>query len=78
MLQTKDLVRFRISFLRTEKWTDDCLIEHYTMDFTYHSDGGCAIGIWRAGQGDQHIATTEYGLWNLGDYLSRLPSHKGV
>lgn len=35
------------------------------------------MDIWRAGTGEQHISTSDSHLWNLGDYLSRLPSWTG-
>lgn len=77
ILETKNLARFRISFLRSTTWDDNCLIEYYTLVFRYPPDGKCGIDIWRAGIGEQHISDTNFKLWNLGDYLNRLPSLNG-
>ncbi|EGO54738.1 hypothetical protein NEUTE1DRAFT_49553 [Neurospora tetrasperma FGSC 2508] len=77
ILETENLARFRISFLRSTTWDENCLIEYYTLVFKYPPDGKCGIDIWRAGIGEQHISDTNFKLWNLGDYLNRLPSLKG-
>ncbi|KAK3343113.1 hypothetical protein B0H65DRAFT_576963 [Neurospora tetraspora] len=77
VLETEHLVKFRISFLRSTTWDEDCLIEFYTLVFRYPPDGKCGIDIWRAGVGEYHISDSNFKLWNLGDYLSRLPSLDG-
>ncbi|KAJ4408420.1 hypothetical protein N0V85_004240 [Neurospora sp. IMI 360204] len=77
VLETEHLVKFRISFLRSTTWDEDCLIEFYTLSFKYHPDGKCGIDIWRAGIGEYHISDSNFKLWNLGDYLSRIPSLDG-
>ncbi|CCC12556.1 hypothetical protein SMACR_06964 [Sordaria macrospora] len=77
ILETEHLVKFRISFLRSKTWDEDCLIEYYTLVFKYPPGGKCGIDIWRAGTGEYHISDSNFKLWNLGDYLSRLPSLDG-
>ncbi|KAK1774119.1 hypothetical protein QBC45DRAFT_338387 [Copromyces sp. CBS 386.78] len=77
VLETEHLVKFRISFLRSKTWDEDCLIEYYTLVFKYPPDGKCGIDIWRAGIGEYHISDSNFKLWNLGDYLSRLASLNG-
>jgi hypothetical protein len=77
IIETEDLVKFRISYLRTQAWEENCLLEYYTITLKYQDDGRYELDVWRAGTGKQHVATTDSQLWNLGDYLSRLPSRTG-
>lgn len=77
IIETEDLVKFRISYLRTQTWEENCLLEYYTIALKYQDDGRYEIDVWRAGTGKQHVASTDSQLWNLGDYLSRLPSRTG-
>jgi hypothetical protein len=77
LIETEDLVKFRINYLRAEAWKKSCLVEYYTVAFKYEHDGSYALDIWRAGTGQHHIATSDAHLWNLGDYLSRLRSCAG-
>ncbi|KAK3291225.1 uncharacterized protein B0H64DRAFT_377984 [Chaetomium fimeti] len=77
IIETEDLVKFRISYLRTTTWEANCLLEYYTVAFKYHDDGRYELDVWRAGTGKQHVANTDSQLWNLGDYLSRLSSQTG-
>ncbi|KAL2130144.1 hypothetical protein VTI74DRAFT_6833 [Chaetomium olivicolor] len=74
LVESECLVKFRINFLSDRIWGDDCLAEYYTITFKYEPDGRCWLDIWRAGTGQQHVSATDTQLWNLGDYLSRLPS----
>ncbi|KAK3401556.1 hypothetical protein B0T20DRAFT_492313 [Sordaria brevicollis] len=77
ILETEHLVKFRISFTRSKIWDEDCLIEFYTLVFKYLPGGKCGIDIWRAGIGEYHISDSNFKLWNLGDYLNRLPTLDG-
>jgi hypothetical protein len=77
LIEAEGLVKFRISYLRTKTWKENCLAEYYTVALKYENDGRYELDIWRAGTGKQHVANTDSQLWNLGDYLSRLPSWKG-
>ncbi|KAK0708002.1 hypothetical protein B0H67DRAFT_325938 [Lasiosphaeris hirsuta] len=72
LLEKQQLVKFRISFLQSETWGGDCLLEHFTLMFEYDPNGQCGIDVWRAGVGDQYIPNSTSTLWNLGDYLGRL------
>ncbi|KAK4128041.1 hypothetical protein N657DRAFT_675881 [Parathielavia appendiculata] len=74
LIENEALVKFRISFLRTKAWGEKSLVEYYTVAFKYEHNGVYILDIWRAGMGIQHAATTDSQLWDLGDYLSRLPS----
>ncbi|KAK4238125.1 hypothetical protein C8A03DRAFT_44083 [Achaetomium macrosporum] len=79
LLENERLVNFRINYLCAKKaWGQNCLVEHYTVAFKYEHDGSYGLNIWRAGTGRHHIAKTDSQLWDLGDYLSRLPSWKGM
>ncbi|KAK4098010.1 hypothetical protein N658DRAFT_569007 [Parathielavia hyrcaniae] len=73
LIENEALVKFRISFLRTKAWGEKCLVEYHTITCKYEPNGVYVLDVWRAGTGKQHIATTDSQLWNLGDYLSRLP-----
>lgn len=77
MIETEHLVKFRISYLRTQTWNENSLFEYYTIALKYQDDGRYELDVWRAGTGKQHIANTDSQLWNLGDYLSRLSSRTG-
>jgi hypothetical protein len=77
IIETEDLVKFRISYLRTQTWEENCLLEYFTIALKYQDDGRYELDVWRAGTGKQHVANTDSQLWNLGDYLSRLPSRTG-
>ncbi len=77
LIENEGLIKFRINFLRTKTWTGDALAEYYTVALKYERDGSYGLDIWRAGTGKQHVATTDSQLWNLGDYLSRLPTWTG-
>ncbi|GAB1315490.1 hypothetical protein MFIFM68171_05700 [Madurella fahalii] len=74
LLETEGLVKFRMNYLRSKGWGENCLAEYYTITFKYELDGKYEMDIRRAGTGKQHVSTTDSRLWNLGDYLSRLPS----
>ncbi|KAL1837492.1 hypothetical protein VTJ49DRAFT_3736 [Mycothermus thermophilus] len=74
LIETERLVKFRINYLRTRLWAPDSLIEYYSIAVKYRDDGAYELDVWRAGTGKHHIATTDSQLWNLGDFLSRLPS----
>lgn len=76
-MESEGLVRFRISFLRAKTWAANALVEYYTVAVKYEPDGRYELDISRAGTGKQHIAQTDSQLWNLGDFLSRLPSVTG-
>ncbi|KAH6843350.1 hypothetical protein B0I37DRAFT_448668 [Chaetomium sp. MPI-CAGE-AT-0009] len=78
IIEAENLVKFRISYLRSTTWEENCLLEYYTVAFKYHDDGRYELDVWRAGTGKQHVANTDSQLWNLGDYLSRLPSQTGT
>ncbi|KAK4039622.1 hypothetical protein C8A01DRAFT_46953 [Parachaetomium inaequale] len=78
LIETEGLVKFRVSYLRTKTWKENCLAEYYTVALKYENDGRYEVDIWRAGTGKQHVANTDSQLWNLGDYLSRLPSWTGL
>ena len=77
LIDHEGLVKFRINFLRDRTWNEKALVEYYTVALKYQHDGGYELDVWRAGTGRQHVATTESQLWNLGDYLSRLPGWTG-
>ncbi|KAK0710095.1 hypothetical protein B0T26DRAFT_432216 [Lasiosphaeria miniovina] len=73
MIEREGLLRFRINCMRSKTWSEDYLVEYYTMVFQYKKDGKCSIGIWRAATDKQHVSTSNLELCKLGDYLSRLP-----
>ncbi|KAJ4288717.1 hypothetical protein N0V88_007251 [Collariella sp. IMI 366227] len=73
LLDSERLVKFRVNFLQNNTWEDGCLAEYYTVTFKYEPDGSYGLDIWRAGMGKQYISASDTQLWNLGDYLSRLP-----
>ncbi len=78
LIEAEGLVKFRISYLRTRAWAENCLAEYYTVTFKYEPNGSYGLDIRRAGLGRQHVASTDSRLWDLGDYLSRLPSWTGL
>jgi hypothetical protein len=78
LIENERLVNFRINYLRTKAWGQDCLLEYYTIAFKYEHDGNYGLSIWRAGTGEHYASRTESRLWDLGDCLSRLTSWKGV
>ena len=78
LIENEGLVKFRISYLRTRTWAEDCLAEYYTVTFKYELNGSYWLDVRRAGVGRQHVASTDSRLWDLGDYLSRLPSWTGL
>ncbi|KAK0742764.1 hypothetical protein B0T18DRAFT_169748 [Schizothecium vesticola] len=73
LLEREQLVKFRVSFLSSPTLSEESLVEYYTFVIKYPPGGRYTIDIWRAGTGEHHISTTSVKLWNLGDYLSRLP-----
>ncbi|KAK4156546.1 hypothetical protein C8A00DRAFT_40948 [Chaetomidium leptoderma] len=70
LIENEALVKFRVNYLRTRTWGDNCLAESYTVALKYEQDGSYGLDIWRGGTGTQHIATSDAQLWNLGDYLT--------
>ncbi|KAL2018079.1 hypothetical protein VTK56DRAFT_1265 [Thermocarpiscus australiensis] len=74
LIETESLVKFRINYLRKNAWNGISLEEYYTVTFKYATDGKYGMDIWRAGTGRQHVSTSDSKLWNLGAYLSRLPT----
>ncbi|KAK3332804.1 hypothetical protein B0T19DRAFT_457797, partial [Cercophora scortea] len=77
LIESEDLTKFRLTFLRSNTREEDPLIDFFTLTPKYELDGKYAINIWRTGTGRQRVSQTEYKLWNLGDYLGRLPTIKG-
>ncbi|KAK0640796.1 hypothetical protein B0T16DRAFT_460943 [Cercophora newfieldiana] len=77
LIEREELVKFRISFLRSQTLEADNLIEYYTIVLKYNAEGNYGIDVWRAGTDEQQISNSRFMLWNLGDYLSRLPRLKG-
>ncbi|KAL2169334.1 hypothetical protein VTG60DRAFT_6108 [Thermothelomyces hinnuleus] len=73
LIETENLVKFRIYFLQAKRWTENCLLEYFTFVFRYGEGGRYGLDIWRAGTGMQDVAGTESDLWQLGDYLRKLP-----
>jgi len=57
---------------------DDNLLEYYTVVLKYDLEGNYGMDIWRAGTIECYTSNSEFKLWNLGDYLSRLPSLTGM
>ncbi|KAK3940463.1 hypothetical protein QBC46DRAFT_434803 [Diplogelasinospora grovesii] len=78
MIEMEKLMKLRLSFLSSREWNSDCLLEHYTLVLKYHADGRYGLDIWRAGVESRFISKSNCQLWNLGEYLSRLPSPKGA
>ena len=78
MIEKEDLVMFRISFLQSKTLAKGCLLEYYTIGLNYEDGGKYGINIWRSGAGKQHVSNSNFKLWNLGDYLSRLPPLQGA
>ncbi|KAK3303672.1 uncharacterized protein B0T15DRAFT_281785 [Chaetomium strumarium] len=76
LLENERLIKFRITYLRTKAWEQNCLLEYYTVAFNYEHDGNYGLNIWRAGTGEHHASKTDSRLWDLGDYLSRLAAWK--
>ncbi|KAL2116115.1 hypothetical protein VTJ04DRAFT_10370 [Mycothermus thermophilus] len=73
LLDSECLVKFRINFLRTKAWTRHSLVESYAIRVRYGDDGAYELDVWRSGTGKYYVSTTNEPLWNLGDFLSRLP-----
>jgi hypothetical protein len=63
--------------LCTKAWTRDSLVESYAIRVRYGDDGAYELDVWRSGTGKYHVSTTNEPLWNLGDFLSRLPMLTG-
>ncbi|KAK4444515.1 hypothetical protein QBC34DRAFT_183313 [Podospora aff. communis PSN243] len=77
LIESEELVKFRISFLRSPRLESDSLLEYYTVVLKYEAEARYSIDVWRASTIKQHVARSKFKLWNLGDYLSRLPPWKG-
>jgi len=69
------LIELQLLFSNAKDQT--AILETYTIAFHYEANGGYRIDVWRAGVGEYLVSTSKFQLWNLGDYLSRLPHLTG-
>ncbi|KAK0616977.1 hypothetical protein B0T14DRAFT_556325 [Immersiella caudata] len=77
LIEKKELVKFRINFLSSPRLESDSLLEYYTIVLKYEAKAKYGIDVWRASTISRRISDGQFNLWNLGDYLSRLPPWKG-
>jgi len=68
---------FRLNLMPSSTWGDDCLSEYFTIAIEYLPDGGYTLSISRSGIRKHRVPHIGFKLWNLGDYLSRLPAPEG-
>lgn len=78
MVERERLTELQLLFVKAKDQIEGSMLEAYTIALQYEANGAYRIDVWRAGIGKYHASTSKFQLWNLGDYLSRLPSLAGT
>ncbi len=72
-------MKLRLPIRSSKEWKAGCLLEYWSIYFSYGKNGICNLDVWRAGSSVEGAETPVAGehLWQLGCYLAQLPPLTG-